>query len=591
MPQIINTNIASINAQRNLDKSQAENQTALQRLSSGLRINSAKDDAAGLAISTRFTAQVQGLAVAIRNASDGVSLAQTAEGALGSMTDNLLRIRDLALQASNATNGKADREALNEEVQQLKAEISRVAEQTSFNGTNLLDGTFSQVTFQIGANEGETVSFGIEGTNIDQLGTASTDGISSDPGSSLDVPSTAVGIAAGDLVINGVAVGASTGVDDAFSSGNQEASAIAKAAAINNVADLTGVSATVNGTFVSGSAAYDNTAGAATVVINGITIPLSVDATLSDTVNLGSVAQGINASSGQTGVTATFSGNPAQGVQLQAADGRNIIIADGTGTASDYGIAAAATYTGSYSLVSDDGTPISLDTTTGNITNGGLAVGVFSGANSGAVGQEVPAANMAAGDIVINGVPVGPALANFDSASPANGQQSAIAKAEAINQVRDKTGVEAIVNSTILNGAVLGAAPVAAGSGSFDINDVTINISYSAVATVTDRQNAIVTAINNKAGQSGVAAEAFGSTFRLIADDGRNIVVDNYVTLPNAIADLGLPTDPTTTQGSITLLSAGIFSVGSFGLIMWMLKIEDEDSDFFKGLSVLKGRK
>ncbi|MFT6482656.1 MAG: flagellin, partial [Candidatus Azotimanducaceae bacterium] len=153
MAQIINTNIASLTAQRNLNSSQSANRTSLERLSSGLRINSAKDDAAGLAISTRFSSQIRGLSVAIRNAGDGISLAQTAEGALDSMTSNLQRLRELALQSSNATNSDVDREALNAESQQLISEITRTGEQTNFNGTNLLDGNF-QASFQIGANRG-----------------------------------------------------------------------------------------------------------------------------------------------------------------------------------------------------------------------------------------------------------------------------------------------------------------------------------------------------------------------------------------------------------------------------------------------------
>jgi flagellin len=157
MPQIINTNIASLNAQRNLNASQGEANTALERLSSGLRINSAKDDAAGLAISTRFQAQITGLNVAQRNANDGISLAQTAEGALDEVTNNLQRIRELAVQSANATNSTSDRQALNQEVQQRISEINRIASQTSFNGLKVLDGTFGEQTFQVGANAGETI--------------------------------------------------------------------------------------------------------------------------------------------------------------------------------------------------------------------------------------------------------------------------------------------------------------------------------------------------------------------------------------------------------------------------------------------------
>ena len=157
MPQIINTNIASLNAQRNLNASQSEANVALERLSSGLRINSAKDDAAGLAISTRFESQITGLNMAQRNANDGISLAQTAEGALDEVTSNLQRIRELSVQSANATNSLSDRQALNQEVQQRIAEIDRIAAQTSFNGLKVLDGTLGTQTFQVGANSGETI--------------------------------------------------------------------------------------------------------------------------------------------------------------------------------------------------------------------------------------------------------------------------------------------------------------------------------------------------------------------------------------------------------------------------------------------------
>jgi flagellin len=157
MPQVINTNIASLNAQRNLNKSQGALNNSLQRLSSGMRINSAKDDAAGLAISERFTAQIRGLNQAVRNSNDGISLAQTAEGALGEVTNNLQRVRELAVQSANATNSSSDRAAMQQEVSQLVLEIDRVANQTNFNGVKLLDGSFAAQSFQVGANVGETI--------------------------------------------------------------------------------------------------------------------------------------------------------------------------------------------------------------------------------------------------------------------------------------------------------------------------------------------------------------------------------------------------------------------------------------------------
>ncbi|GAB1394001.1 B-type flagellin [Rhodocyclaceae bacterium] len=158
MPQIINTNVASLNAQRNLNRSQADLGISLQRLSSGLRINSAKDDAAGLAISERFTTQIRGLNQARRNANDGISLSQVAEGALQSAGDILQRIRELAVQSANATNSPGDRVALNAEVQQLNQELQRIATTTEFNGQKLLDGSFISAQFQVGANANQTIT-------------------------------------------------------------------------------------------------------------------------------------------------------------------------------------------------------------------------------------------------------------------------------------------------------------------------------------------------------------------------------------------------------------------------------------------------
>ena len=158
MPQIINTNIATLNAQRNLNTSQGALHMALERLSSGLRVNSAKDDAAGLSIATRMTAQSRGMSVAIRNANDGISLAQTAEGALGQIRDHLMRMRDLAVQSANATNTAGDRSALNAEFSQLQAEVARIIVQTKFNGKEIVGASAGSNEFQVGANAGEKVT-------------------------------------------------------------------------------------------------------------------------------------------------------------------------------------------------------------------------------------------------------------------------------------------------------------------------------------------------------------------------------------------------------------------------------------------------
>ena len=171
MAMSINTNVVSINAQRNLALSGGSLATSMQRLSSGLRVNSAKDDAAGLAIAERMSTQVRGLAVASRNANDGISLAQTAEGALSKVGDMLQRMRELAVQAGNATNSTSDREALNAELVQLRDEVDRVAKTTSFNGKKVLDGSFTGGVFQVGANSGDNITVGaLANTKVDQLG-------------------------------------------------------------------------------------------------------------------------------------------------------------------------------------------------------------------------------------------------------------------------------------------------------------------------------------------------------------------------------------------------------------------------------------
>lgn len=203
MAMTINTNIQSLNAQRNLGTSQSSLSTSMQRLSSGMRINSAKDDAAGLAIAERMSAQIKGLNQAARNANDGVSLAQTAEGALSTIGGNLQRIRELAVQSRNATNSVEDRGALQKEVQQLKDEIGRVAKDTAFNGTNLLDGSFNAKAFQVGANQGQTISIdSIQNASVSQLGSWK----------SVDVPATIVGnsVVAGTVTPSTSAAGSYT---------------------------------------------------------------------------------------------------------------------------------------------------------------------------------------------------------------------------------------------------------------------------------------------------------------------------------------------------------------------------------------------
>ena len=243
MAQVIGTNVASLNAQRNLNASQSSLQTSLQRLSSGLRINSAKDDAAGLAIAQRFTAQINGLDQAARNANDGISLAQTAEGSLAATTDNLQRIRQLAVQAANATNSSSDRTALQTEVAQLKLEIDRVGNSASFNGVKLLDGSSPSFVFQVGANTTSNDVITVSGLQNATL--AGLSSVTSASGTSAAISGLGTGAVDGttdSVTINGTSIGALAAVGTA----QQRAAQVVDA--INRVSTTTGVNAYIDTT-------------------------------------------------------------------------------------------------------------------------------------------------------------------------------------------------------------------------------------------------------------------------------------------------------------------------------------------------------
>ena len=333
MAQVINTNIASLNAQRNLNNSQSALAVSLQRLSSGLRINSAKDDAAGLAISDRFTTQIRGLNQAVRNSQDGVSLSQTSESALAEITNNLQRIRELAVQSANATNSTSDRAALDLEVQQRIAEIDRIASQTSFNGRKVLDGSFGNAAFQVGANVGETISVNLgtssrstaigktadyvgtsaysSALNVGQQGTA-VNGTAITTSAQLTL---AVGTGAAVAVANTAAGPAGAGA------GQTSSSAYAKAAAIN-ASGVAGLTAIADTTVVFAFATI--TSAAYSLTINGAAIVTAANYSVTNQTG-GGLATLINANSSASGVAASYDGT---NITLQAADGRDIIITE-----------------------------------------------------------------------------------------------------------------------------------------------------------------------------------------------------------------------------------------------------------------------
>ncbi|WNH51944.1 flagellin [Stenotrophomonas oahuensis] len=289
MAQVINTNVMSLNAQRNLSTSGSSLATTIQRLSSGLRINSAKDDAAGLAISERFSTQIRGLDVAVRNANDGISLAQTAEGAMVEIGNNLQRIRELSVQSANATNSDSDREALNSEVKQLVSEIDRVSRQTNFNGTKLLDGSFGGALFQIGADSGQTIGINsIVNSSTSELGNGLYAAKQTSTAAAMGGAATAAGTVT-DMEINGVAI---ADIDVAI--GDKGADVSKKLVnAINDKMDQTGVYASLDKDgkleLTSLKSGKDFEFTAATTDATGLTIALAgiadADATARDTVS------------------------------------------------------------------------------------------------------------------------------------------------------------------------------------------------------------------------------------------------------------------------------------------------------------------
>lgn len=340
MSLTINTNINSLNAQRSLVSSQGSLSQALQRLSSGLRINSAADDAAGLAISNQFTTQINGTNQAVHNANDAISEAQTAGGALSTLTDNLQSIRTLAVESANGSNSASDRAALDQEVQQQIAEITRIASQTSFNGQNVLDGSSGVTTYQVGANVGNTISINLaQGVRADQIGQYAT--------STNAVSGTA--LATGDLSLqvgNGPVVSVAASVAGTGNQGQTATSAYAVAQAINS-AGITGLTATATTSTAADTftTVTGGVAGTYALSINGINVfgtggeAVGVGATVTQS----QVQTAINAVSAQTGVTA--SADSTGKLVLTAADGSDITAVQTIGGAATGAGAGALTTT------------------------------------------------------------------------------------------------------------------------------------------------------------------------------------------------------------------------------------------------------
>ena len=609
----INTNLNALFAQAADTTASKSQSLAMQRLSTGLRINSAKDDAAGLAISNRMTSTINGLSMAIRNANDGINMAQTADGALSQTTSILQRMRELAVQASNASNSADNRASMQQEVSQLKTQIDQIAKTTNFNDINLLDGSANKLDLQIGANQGQTMTMNFDSAQTKDIGVGSIATLTS------NASSTVSKMVSGDLTINGVQVGASLATSDNVSyettSGDRASSAIAKAAAINAVSAQSGVTATVNATSVNGST-MTVVASSGTITINGVTTASFATSGTDAGISRQTVVGAINNISSQTGVTAIDTGDMIHGVQLFAKDGRNITLSTTLSTnATGLANSTAATYTGTYTLASATNSPITLGSGIGNnVANSGLTIGTYAANTSQVVTTTRATAAIApatgttglldGSSLKLNGVVIGAALASDDMSSDTSSagstkSASAIAIAAAINKSTGLTGVSAVAQANTITGTSFTASNFTA----IKLNGVTISANNMTTYTRADVANLV----NRYTGQTGVSASDNGKGITYTAADGRNIELavvsaagnGSAIGLASANTNVAVGATATTTSAVTTYAQVALqssnqftiqsgtsgdanlnklgFTVGTFGGSNAGLKIKDID--------------
>lgn len=597
MPAVINTNVASLNAQRNLNSSQSALQTSLQRLSSGLRINSAKDDAAGLAITERMTSQIRGLNQASRNANDGVSLAQTAEGGLAEVGNNLQRIRELAIQSANSTNSASDRTSLNAEVTQLLAEIQRVSTTSQFNGQNILDGTFTAAQFQVGANANQTITASTGNSQTSALGSyqVASNSISAVSGTALT---------AGQLTFNGIDVGSST-------SGSAEAIA----AAINGASNQTGVSAsasTVVTSSVSNPLLRNQSLQSGDLVINGVSV--GAVAGSSNVATQGSnVAAAINAVSNQTGVTAVANGGTGA-LTLTSSTGKTIdittnaaVTADGAtrvenatglelaGATKSFGNSVITVAAGARQVVTNTSTNTA--TTSDTLTVAGVTFTYSAGANSAtniqidnttaaAQGANVRAA-LALNSTVTNAFTITGATTdailtaktNVLSTGSADGLASASATANASSWASTTAGAGVAIGDTLKIGGLTyeftrhdATAVATAGNIQVKLGTGGANAAADDILTATNLAAAVSAqqaAGNGTVGFTSRTAGAVTVTNTLYGTAGVVAAPTEPVTLGTAGAVASVDTAgvsgvyaSSSTKGTLSLNSANTFSIG-----------------------------
>ena len=571
---VINSNLNALAAQESSRSSGLKMSQAMERLSTGLKINSAKDDAAGNSIAVRMTSQIRGMAKAIQNTNDAISMTQTAEGAYGNVSDILQRMRELAVQASSGTNTGSDRQSMQLEVTQLKQQIDDIANKTNHNNIKLLDGSAQKVVIQTNTNSSDTMALSFGSVKTKDIGVGSRATLSAAGGTLTNMGV----ITANTLLINGVAVGSSKAVDDNASPATDAASsAIAKSAAINAVSSLSGVYAKADVNTVSGSA-MTATASTFTITLNGVTTS-SITTTTDTSLNRKLITNAINAMAAQSGVTATDTGDDTLGVTLSAADGRNIVTTTTATSITTVGIAASTTNIGSFSLYTLDGRSINVDTVTGAdgataISHSGLKVGTFqadtalmtSFLRASPASTAAPATTTTGlldnSTMIINGVTIGQALTTDDTASDTTATSStraasAIAIAAAINRSTNLTGVTASATPNIIRGTGFTASTA---------SNYTLALNGTSITVNTQTRNGAIDSINAYSGQTGVVASAFGDGVQLTAQDGRNITLSST---SGVAANFGLAgvtlgtsiTAATTFYSQVTLSSANKFTV------------------------------
>ena len=517
MSMVIGTNISSLTAQRHLATSKNEMETAMERLASGSRINSSRDDAAGMSISGRMESQISGLNQGIRNANDGMALAQSAEGALDETTSILQRMRDLSVQASSATLTTSDRSSVQAEVTALTAELDRISSTTKFNNISLLSGTATGLNFQVGAGSGDIVALTIGSSSASDLGLSG--GVaSSTPGLNGGRMATLNGVSGNDIQING------------FDWVENNNAAVTASVTVNNqygasTTALTSTAAGVSEIINSGTATHGATATASNLVVGTVASGLVTatdltigGATISQSANLAELVTNINNEASDAKARLNSAGT---GIELYNTTGENIIIG---GTVTNTGL-TAATNIGFLSLTNVDGSK-TLMTQGDNITSDGRDINAmgFNSRTSASVvvGTSVSTSTNIAltDDLTLNGIAIGP--------STNNGQPSAANLATQLNTLTSQTNVLASANSKVtlamdVTNPLGIATPTNASGDAMTINGVVVTFA-SATDTITDFATSINSALAT-AGQGGITASADGANIILESIGGQTITV------------------------------------------------------------------